>query len=349
MGRRLILTLPAGLFAGLIAVACWINLTRPALVDFISFWHASGLILQGKAAAVYAIQPSWVGELMPLAYPPPFLLFIAPLGLASLGVAFTLWVAVTGLFYVLASRAGFRLALANPAAAYTGMVGQNGFLTAAIMLQAAHWLRSRPLLGGALFGLMIIKPQLALLVPLALAAGGYWRAFLAAAVSSITLLVLAALVFGLDAYRGAFDVMPQYAAFLEQGRWPWNQLASVFAFMRWLGASRSMALAVHAAVAVFAAAMVWRAWRQDWEAKVPVLAAAALLISPYLFSYDAPLLIAPLAWLAARRPAVAAAVWILALPPLFASFGLYSGPNTLPIAVLVSLLALRYKAEPAEL
>ena len=39
----------------------------------------------------------------------------------------------------------------------------------------------RPLIAGILFGLMAYKPQFGLMIPIALAAGGYWRSFSAAA------------------------------------------------------------------------------------------------------------------------------------------------------------------------
>ena len=337
MARRLILSVPMAVIVAIVAVAWWINLTHVHAVDFRSFWHAAGLILEGRAEAVYALQPSSIGDLMPLAYPPPFLFLIAPFGLAGFGTAFLAWVVGTGLLYLLASRAPARLALAHPPAAVNATIGQNGFLTTAILLLAAHNVRSRPLLGGALFGLMVIKPQLAVLVPVALAAGGHWRAFAAAALSSLALLALAVLVFGLGSYRGFLDVMPQYAAMLDAGRWPWANVASPFAFMRWFGAAPSAAYAVHAAAALVGAFLVWRAWRQDWDSKIPILAAAALLISPYLFTYDAVLLIAPIAWLATRKPGWAAAVWGLSLLPFIAGFGLYPGPNTMPLAALLSL------------
>ena len=337
---RLLSLVAAGLFLGLIAVACLLNLSSPRTVDFASFWHAGGLILRGKAEAVYAVQPSLFGDLMPLAYPPPFLFFLPAFGLMSFGLAFVVWVGATGLLYVLAAREPARLSLANPVAAYNGLIGQNGFLTASIMLFAAHSVRTRPLFGGALFGLMVIKPQLAVLVPLALAAGRYWLAFVSAALSAAVLLALSAIVFGADAFRGFFEVMPQYAAMLERGRWPWNMLASTFAFVRWFGASPAIAWVVHCLVGGFAAAMVWRSWREDWDSKIAVLAAASILISPYIFTYDSVLLVAPFAWLAARNRAWAAVMWGLLLMPLGISFRIYAGPNSIPVAALLSLVAL---------
>ena len=43
------------------------------------------------------------------------------------------------------------------------------------------------LLTGILFGLMAYKPQFGLMIPIALAAGGYWRSFAAAAATAVLL------------------------------------------------------------------------------------------------------------------------------------------------------------------
>jgi hypothetical protein len=45
-------------------------------------------------------------------------------------------------------------------------------------------LERRPYLAGSLFGLMIFKPQLGLLLPVALIAGRQWRVFAAAAATA---------------------------------------------------------------------------------------------------------------------------------------------------------------------
>jgi hypothetical protein len=83
---------------------------------------------------------------------------------------------------------------------------------------------------------------------------------------------------------------------------------------------------------------VWRAWRHDWEAKIPILAASSLLVSPYLFTYDAVLLVAPLAWLAERRPWWALGIAVLSALPLAQAWGLYGGPNVTPLAAALALV-----------
>lgn len=321
--------------------AAWGTLiTRWAAIDFFSFWTASKLVLTGNAGAAYAFQPSPIGELMPLAYPPPFLLLIAPLALVPLAPSFLIWVAATGLLYLLASRAPKWVALGNPSAAANGMIGQNGFLTAAILLFGLHTLTKRPVLGGAILGLMIIKPQLALLLPVAVVAGRLWTAIPSAIASAAALLLLAWLLFGAEVYRGFLEILPFYQGRLVAGRWHWNELASIFAFVRWFGGSDGLAWGVHGLAVLVAATLTWQAWSRDWECKVPLIASGSLLISPYLFTYDAVLLVAPLAWLAKHRPLWAILLAILSAMPLLRSFGLYGGPSATPVVAALCMTVL---------
>lgn len=337
MNRTLLL--PATIFPVMVALACWTVITNPPPIDFFSFWSAARLVLRGDVIAAYGFQPSSFGSLMPMAYPPPFLLLIAPFGLFAFGPAFLAWTLVTGGLYLAAAGEGRRVALASPPALSNGLVGQNGFLTAGIFLIGLRFVATRPVVAGLILGLMVTKPQLGLLLPVALVAGRHWSALLGGALSSIALLTLAAALFGIDAYVAFIDVLGRYSTLLNAGRWPWNELASLFAFARGMGVAESVALAVQIAAALTAAAIVWTAWRWNWEAKIPIAAAASLLVSPYLFTYDAVLLVAPLAWLATRSPGWTVAIWCLALLPLLRGFG-YAGPNGIPLAAALALAAM---------
>ncbi len=345
-------TLIAAVLVGVIVTACWINFANPRQVDFVSYWAAAQMALEGRSEAIYDIAAhrtvemtaAPIGGLMPFAYPPPFLLFVVPIGLLPYGVAFAAWILATGLLYVAAASRSFRpaIALAHPGVLSNGLVGQNGFLTSAIFISGVRWIDDRPLLAGAILGLMVVKPQLGLLLPVALLAGGHWRVIAAAAASSSVLLGAAAAAFGLGAYAGFLRMLPVYADYMSAGAWPWNELASPFAFARYLGASATTAMAVHVAVAAAAAAMVWRAWRLGWTDRAAMLAAATVLIPPYLFSYDALLLVLPLATLIdrGRRRWLVPIVWGLSALPLAGNFGLLEAPNGLPVAAAIMLVAM---------
>ena len=60
----------------------------------------------------------------------------------------------------------------------------------------------RQVWAGILLGMATIKPQLGLLLPVALVAARQWRALAAAAATVAALVLLSAWAFGLDALRG---------------------------------------------------------------------------------------------------------------------------------------------------
>src|SRR5947199_191898 len=72
-------------------------------------------------------------------------------------------------------------------------------------------LRRRPLLAGVLLGVgAAIKPQIFLLVPLALAADRQWRTMLAAGVTGAALAAASALVWGVDVWRQWLQALPRF-------------------------------------------------------------------------------------------------------------------------------------------
>jgi hypothetical protein len=342
------------LFAGAVGAVCWVMWTQSPRVDFVSFWAAGRMLLDGAGPAIYdidahrAVEHSVAGSigLMPFPYPPPFAFIVLPFGSLSYEVSFIAWVMITIALYLIASTAWMPrlLALAQPSLLVNVFVGQAAFLTSALFMAGTSLMSRRPMLGGALLGMLVIKPQLGLLVPLALAAGRHWRAFAAAAFSSTALMVASLPLVGLDGWTAFVKLVSAFAGYVTTGRWPWRELASVYAFQSYFAVSPLIAIFVHSAVAIGAAALVWRAWRGDRPGKVASLAAATLLISPYLMTYDGLILALPIAFLLieAGRPQLAITVWILSFVPVGAVFGLYDAPNTLPLAALVALLAIEW-------
>jgi hypothetical protein len=257
---------------------------------------------------------------------------------------FAAWVIATGIVYVFAAKRVMPapFVLAQPTALINGWIGQNAFVTSAIFVTGVSMLKARPFAAGAVLGLLVIKPQLALLLPVAVVAARLWPAIAGAAASAAALLLVSLLLFGAGAFEGFWNILPIYGEMMRNDKWPWNEFISVFAFLRWFGADQSLAMILHGLVAAAAAIVTWRAWAADWEQKVPVLASATLLIPPYLLTYDALLLILPMGyWLGQKaRPVLAIGLWILSLLPITFYFDLYRGPNTIPLAAILALLLL---------
>ena len=346
------------LFALGAAWACWLLYGGARDVDFLSFFAAGRMVLNGQASLVYDIAAHRAVEvtiapmrgMLPFPYPPPFLFFVTPFALTPFWLAFALWLIVTGALYVLGALRFTRwpYALANPPLLVTAMIGQTGFLISGIFMIGLSLIARRPLVAGMVLGLLVLKPQLALLLPFAAIAGRHWRVIAGAAVSSSLLLLIALAVFGIGAYEGFLSIVPRYAASMEASRWPWNELVSPFALARFWGTPPTLALAIHAVVAIAAAAITTCAWWLDLDEKIPILAAASLLISPYIFTYDALLLIVPAAWLIRQcRFGLVAVLWLLSLTPLLTYFTPWVWPNLIPVAAALCLWLLQPKTVAA--
>jgi hypothetical protein len=194
------------------------------------------------------------------------------------------------------------LALAFPAVLINVGHGHNGFLTAALLGGGLVSLERRPLLAGILFGLMAYKPQFGLMIPVALAAGGYWRSFAAAAVTAVLLTLATTLVFGVQVWH-AFFVGAEFTrtVVLEQGDTGWHKIQSIFSWARMWGAPVPLAYAIQGtATLVLAMASAWL-----WHGKAPYplkaagLCLAAILATPYTLDYDMMVLAPAIAFIAA--------------------------------------------------
>jgi alpha-1,2-mannosyltransferase len=305
---------------------------RPLGTDFSSFYAAGTYVLDGNAQAPYdlvrqhAREQAIFGAATPFYswfYPPFFLFITAALALLPYGVALMTWQAVTLALYLLAIRAiiaasrprdegallrgsGSRtellLALAFPAVLVNLGHGQNGFLTAALLGGGLVLLNTRPIAAGLLFGLLAYKPQFGLMIPLALAAGGYWRTFAAAAAAVALLAIAATAAFGFDVWRAFFDSTHFVRTVaLEQGDLGWYKMQSLFAWARMWGAPIPLAYALQGAATVAVGAALAVLWRS--AARFPLKAAglclATILATPYSFDYDMMVLAPAIAWLAA--------------------------------------------------
>ena len=217
------------------------------------------------------------------------------------------------------------MALVFPAVTINLMHGHNGFLTAALLTGGALLLPTRPLLAGVLLGLLAYKPQFALAVPVALLAGGFFRATVAAVgiVALATLATLAA--FGLEPWQAFVGSMAfTRHVVLEQGGPGFAKMQSAFAAVRLLGGGIPLAYAVQGLVTagvLVALALVWRR-DADVRLKAASLMVASLLTTPYALDYDMVVLGPALAALASLgleagfRPygkTLLAAVWIMPL------------------------------------
>ena len=339
-------------------VNSYLKAMGPDGTDFLAFWGAGHVTAAGDPAAAYdlAVQESVqtaTGSTGWFAFvnPPPFLFAAAPFGLLPFPLAWIAWVAVGyALWACAAIRAfpQFKLPiLVFPGALLAAGHAQTGFLTGALLVGGVALLDRRPLVAGALLGALVIKPHLALLVPFWLAAGGRWRAFLAAGASAAWLVLASWVVFGTDTLLAYTDSWAASAAIMR-GSDPefYLRMATPYSQLR-LFMDPAIALLANGAVAcamIALAALSWKRFGQDALATGALVLAGTALASPYLFNYDLPFLIVPVLWLAMRgmqdgfRPYEKIALVALWLAPYATrAAALPLGLNLMPLASLALL------------
>lgn len=283
--------------------------------DFISFWTAGQMLHAG--ADVYDIAGhigaqrefhAIPGEFTAFFYPPGFLVMVWPLGLMSYFPALIAWLAATGSLWLLAlrswtTRLGLRspsllLLIAFPPVLLTLTHGQTSFLVAALLGGGLLLVRERPWLAGVLLGLATIKPQFGLLVPVALLASGQWRTITAAGITAIGLAAAAALAFGPEVWPAWLAIANVAGNAADNGAIGYAKMVSLFAGLRLLGISSSLALLAQAALAFVLAAMVAMAtWRRPISlGSAALVLAGAPLATPFVLDYDLVLIAFPLAY-----------------------------------------------------
>jgi hypothetical protein len=333
---------------------------QPIGTDFSNVYAAGSLTWQGRAADAYApaLQHAaekavFDGREVPFYgwHYPPFFFAIAFL-VAALPYAggLALWLVASFAAYLAAIRAilprreTLLVAAAFPAVLVNVGHGQNGFLTAALLGGALHWLDRRPWLAGVLIGLLAYKPQFGVLIPIALLAGGRWRTIGAAALTVAALVGISFAMLGSGIWHAFADSMNfTQTVVLEQGGTGWQKIQSIFSAVRALGANVPTAYAAQGMLlALLAASLAWL-WHSDaaFELKAAALALASLLATPYVLDYDFVVLAVAIAFFVRHalnngfrdfEISLLAAAWLV--PLLSRSI---AGVSYIPLGLLVEL------------
>lgn len=310
------------ILAFMLATHVWIvdSYGKPIVTDFLEVWVAGQTALSGHPYAAYDPALHHAAEVAVAGHPfqghlwwhyPPLALFLAA-GLALLPyfTAFLVWVGAILAAYGAVVRAiagktmAALVAFAAPAAFLNTIAGQNGCLSAALLGAALLNLESRPALAGVLLGLLTYKPQLGLLIPVVLAAAGYWRTFAVAAIVSVLAIAIPTAVFGMQTLHAFLHYLPLAGTtMLVDNAGGWNKLQSLYALCRWLGLGNTTAWALQLSAALACAIALVCLWRSrvSGALKAAGLTVAVLLATPYLYMYDYPILTLTFAFLYRER------------------------------------------------
>jgi hypothetical protein len=205
---------------------------------------------------------------------------------------------------------------------FVGVLFGQVSLLVVVAVALSWWLltRGRPWLAGLALSALILKPQVAFLVPLALLASAYWRVVLAWVAVSVPLAIITLLATGTAVFHHILQSLhavsgvpgPIQSSLLRQLPFP-------------------LALAGILLVVAVSAVILWRSRGGGPALPIAVGLISSILVSPYVNFYDLSAIVLA-AWLILRMN-----------PPRWqkaVTFGMYVPLYGAPIWPLVTLLCL---------
>ena len=229
----------------------------------------------------------------PFIYPPSALLLFAPLSALPFSLSFLVFIALSVWLFIWAAQPFAPrtiLLLLAPPLVFAAIAGQPTILVAAlIMLGLTQLDRNERRAGVLLATAAMIKPTLLLLAPIALAGGGYWRAFITAAVTAAIIGGLSLAVFGLDAWHAWLAALPAFKTLVtESPHLLFNALTPYALAVR----LDFPPYPISALAALVAVPVVWLSFAitQQMGIRLVTMVGGALLISPYAMNYELALL-----------------------------------------------------------
>lgn len=230
-------------------------------------------------------------------YPPHALLLLEPLRLPPEAARLPVFEVCTLLLLLLA--AGWRqpspwiaaALVVAPTVLLNLLAGQNGFLTAALLVGGLRLVPVRPLLGGILLGLLTFKPQLALLVPFALLIDRRWVTILTACTTTVLLVAASAWAYGTAAWVAWWEMSGAMARHIAaaDGGGALDVGHTLFLALRSLGVDSGPALVAQIVLAALLLALFLMGYRHRHKPeplRLALLLAAGVAVAPYGFAYD---------------------------------------------------------------
>ncbi|HXC77505.1 MAG TPA: glycosyltransferase family 87 protein [Candidatus Acidoferrum sp.] len=284
----------------------------------------------------------------PFISPPPLAWLAMPLVVLPFSVALVVWTvlllaALVWSWYLVAPGTGLAkaaylvLLLGVFPVAFGVMVGQPGALVAAAVA-TAWWLlrREHDVWAGLALSLIVLKPQMAFLIPICLLTSGHARTFGAWLAASLVIGLVALALLGPDGVARYRDLLAQ----TQTPAWDITRRYSISGPIG-LGPLLNVTQVVVVAIAVVAA---WRHRHQGPEIPIAAGIVGSLLATPYLGFQDFLMLVVA-GWLVVRAGANAWQVALLVLGYVLLQFVIVV--LAVPILVAEALLLLSVLLWPA--
>ena len=291
--------------------------------DFSGFWaagllarsHQFGELFNPQAFLTFLYQIfSPEAEMIRWYYPPTTLLPIAAISYLPFEIAFWVW----SFFFVVVSAWLFRqiklpalvivVVLLSPAALWNFELGQFGTVMGACLLYGLFCLARKRWTGGLAIGLLVFKPQYAVLAPVAMVASRNWRLMMACVLLTAIILMLTTSIFGVQVWYIYLTEGLSVSRYMLQI--PFNGHnsekfgVSVFWMVRSFGGNLHISYVLQIISSLLALSGTWLIWSSrsfNTETRVAVTVMLTLIATPYGYTDDMVAWSAVLALSAYRR------------------------------------------------
>lgn len=340
--------------------------------DFIAFYTAGEFARDGDALAAYDFDAfdAKAKELAPLErlglmwqYPPTMFFLTALFAFLPYKISYIVWCLSGWAALLWSLRAlGFRgpafwLMGFSPLCVGVFDNGQISLATAALLFLSAYKPKERWLLAGLAAGLLTIKPQLGILLPIAFLMVGAWRTIAVAAVVAVLLHGSSLLVYGVEGWSDFFFAVARLNADVTGAglNTPPMGMTTLFGQLRMFGVSSTIASPLQYTLTLLIAVAVAIVWRRPGDAlgKAAAVCAGAILATPYAYSYEMAALLLPAAFIAREAGSYRApeGLYLIGAGFLLAAAPLAPLPFGLQTPFLISasafILVLRAMLKPA--
>jgi hypothetical protein len=275
--------------------------------DFAVFWSAAKLALAGQPLAAFDPQALAAVAELPndglhdnflWLYPPSFLAALMPLGALPFPVAYPAFMVISATAFAFAMRAPasvlpglWRLMLVSPVVVIISLfIGQTSVLWTAGLVAGLWAMRGgKAAAAGLAIALLTMKPQLGLLIPVALIAARQWAVIGWATGFTVLLTGAATVVTGPGYWPLFFETLNSQVGRVADGTTLIHMISSLYGFLRALGADHGGAFAPQLVLTAGLAVMIGWVWSQrglSEDLKCATLCAAIPLAAQYALFYE---------------------------------------------------------------
>ena len=286
------------------------SIGHPAAGDFVAYYAAGTLVAAGEPATAYdfvrfekhmrsTLRADAAG--FAWTYPPFTLGLVGLLGHLPPRAALWAWMAILAGCSALLARVFLRdwrlavLGVVFPGSTFSMLCGQNGTITALLTGTGLLLLMRRRVAAGVPWGVLVFKPQFALVPALVLLFSGRWLVLAVLSTTAMTLTLTSVAVYGVDVWRAFLESVRIQSNDLAQMRLPIQRMVTAFAGMLTLTHSQLLATFVQACVAGAALFLTLGVWKTTAHLvpRALSLSLCMLLCTPYAYDYDLAVLLVP--------------------------------------------------------